>query len=262
MLRLRLRFVLAAASALALCTSGLSFAAVFTSINTFGNDDGSERCLVGAGDLCTKGGPYLGKFSITHVYAASTSRTLTRLDDTTDKLWTAPLNYIEVRPIAHYLSGHGTSTAGVLSSTSVFTTFADVADNHVAGTPLDSISDYVALGSLTNIDLPAGVFQFLYKSLGNTYTSNNFAGNGFDNGSSGALDHMVSWSAGTATDLRGNLANVYLIAFERLHVDNDFQDGVYELRIAQSIPEPSMYVTLGLGLGLLGWTSLKGRARA
>ena len=110
-----------------LLSSGTALAA-FTSINTYGNDDGSERCLVGnASDLCTKGGDYKNHFSITRIYATDSGRTLTRLDDNTDKVWNAPLNYIEVRPIAHYLSGNGTSSAGVLTSTASFLTFADVA---------------------------------------------------------------------------------------------------------------------------------------
>jgi len=244
-----------------LLSSGTALAA-FTSINTYGNDDGSERCLVGnASDLCTKGGDYKNHFSITRIYATDSGRTLTRLDDTTDKVWNAPLNYIEVRPIAHYLSGNGTSSAGVLTSTASFLTFADVPDNHVAGSIIDSIHDNVALGSFININLPAGAFEFLYKSQGNTYTSNNFNGNGFDNGNSGALDHMVSWYTGTAIDLRGNRSDVYLIAFERKNADDDFQDGVYELRIGiAAVPEPSTYVAFAVGLALLGWTSLKRRS--
>jgi hypothetical protein len=256
---MRVRSLVLLAIPFLLC-NGAAPAAVFTSINTFGNDDGSERCLVGnANDLCTKGGDYKNKFSITHIYAADSGRTLTRLDDTTDKVWAAPLNYIEVRPIAHYLSGNGTSTAGVLTSTSSFVSFADVADNHVAGTKIDSINDYVALGSFININLPAGAFQFLYESQGKTYTSDNFAGNGFDNGNSGTLDHMVSWYTGTATDLRGNQADVYLIAFERKHEDNDFQDGVYELRIARPVPEPAAAAVFAFGMSLLGWRTLKRR---
>jgi hypothetical protein len=245
-----------------LLLSGAASAA-FTSINTYGNDDGSERCLVGgAGDLCTKGGAYKNKFSITHIYANDSGRTLTRLDDNTDKLWSAPLNYIEVRPIAHYLSNNDTSTAGVLTSTASFVSFLDVSpDNRVAGTKIDSINDYVPLGSFININLPAGAFQFLYKSQGNTYTSDNFAGNGFDNGNSGALDHMVSWYTGTAVDLRGNQADVYLIAFERKHADDDFQDGVYELRIAHAVPEPTAFAAFVIGVGLLGWSRLNRRAQ-
>jgi hypothetical protein len=261
---MQLRFLGALASAplLAAFISASSHAAVFTPINTYGNDDGSERCLVGnASDLCTKGGAYKNKFSITRIYANDSGRTLTRLDDTTDKIWSAPRNYVEVRPIAHYLSGNGPSAAGILTSTSSFLTFADVPDNRVAGTPMDSISDYVPLGGFTNIDLPGGVFEFLYKSQSKTYTSNNFAGNGFDNLDSGALDHMVSWYTGTAIDLRGNQASVYLIAFERANKDDDFQDGVYELRIAEAIPEPSTYAMLTVGFGLLGWSAYRRKNR-
>ena len=91
--------------------------------------------------------------------------------------------------------------------------------------------------------------------------TNNFNGNGFDNGNSGALDHMVSWYTGTAIDLRGNRSDVYLIAFERKNADDDFQDGVYELRIGiAAVPEPSTYAAFAVGLALLGWTSLKRRS--
>jgi hypothetical protein len=144
-----------------------------------------------------------------------------------------------------------------LTSTSSFLSFPDVADNHIATS--SGVGDAVPPGSFININLPAGAFEFLYKSEGKTYTSNNFTGNGFDNGNSGALDHMVSWYTGTGVDLHGRQADVYLIAFERQHIDDDFQDGVYELRIARAVPEPSAYIAFTLGVVLLGWTSLKRR---
>jgi hypothetical protein len=64
---------------------------------------------------------------------------------------------------------------------------------------------------------------------------------------------MVTFYAGQRTDSRGNLADVYLIAFERAHVDIDYQDGVYAVSIPLlvPVPEPAAYLSLAAGLSLL-----------
>ena len=249
-----------------LSTVGTASATLFTSINTFGNTDGSERCLVGnASNLCTKGGAYKNAFSITHIYETN-SAPLTRIGDQHDQVWFSASGYIEVRELAHYLSTHGTSVAGIGTSKATFTAFPAgtefSSDNKVVGPALpgDVVqSDYIGTRSFLNVNVGTNPFYFLYQSEGKTYSSDNFAGNGFDNGSGGDLDHMVTWSAGFDTDLRGNKAAVYLIAFERANIDDDFQDGVYEIRIPLAVPEPSTYAMLGFGMLLLSWTTMRRR---
>jgi hypothetical protein len=194
---------------------------------------------------------------------------LVRLDDTGDKSWTSSLGYIEVRAVAHYLSTHGTSVAGIGTTPANFQTFpigTELSpDNVVVGPALPGdvvSSDYVAGKSFLNVDVGTDPFAFLYRSEGKTYSSNNFAGNGFANGNGGALDHMASWYAGEATDLQGNNAAVYLIAFERQNKDLDFQDGVYEVRIPIApVPEPSTFALLAAGVGLAGWAKMRRRAK-
>lgn len=254
----------AAGTLLAACAAAAE--AAITAIKTYGDGDGSERCLVGdAHDRCTRGGRYKGAFSIVHIYATNSGRTLVRLDDSLDKVWSAPLGYLEVRAVAHYLSGHGTSVAGIGVDKNAFESFpagVELAppDNVVVGPALatDKVQDdHAAPGSFMSVLMGEGEFYFLYRSQGKTYSSNNHAGNGFDNGNGGRRDHMVSWAAGFDTDLQGNTAAVYLVAFERAHADDDFQDGVYEVRIPWAapppVPEPSTFAALLLGAALLLW---------
>ena len=105
----------AVAASIALAMLAQLASATVTSINTFGNGDGAERCLVGdTTDRCTKGGTYFGAYSITRLFSSWTGRSLTRVDDSDDKVWSAgSFGYIEVAGIAHYLSTHGTSSAGI-----------------------------------------------------------------------------------------------------------------------------------------------------
>jgi PEP-CTERM motif len=77
----------------------------------------------------------------------------------------------------------------------------------------------------------------------------------------GAADHMVTWNAGLDTDSRANTAVLYVIAFERANVDDDFQDAVYEVRIpvGAAVPEPATVSMLAAGLCLLGWSARRRR---
>lgn len=256
----------------------VSHAAVYTSVNTYGNSNGSERCLVGtASGLCADQGVYAAKSSITHLFETAASHALERVADAdlahpgTDQIWSSPLGYLEVRGFAHYLSNSGTSVAGFGTTKTNFQAFpagteiqtVSGRDNIVLGPKLDSIDDHVAGGSFLNVNVGTDPFFLLYRSEGKTYSSNNFFANGFDNVDGGAGDHMVTWKAGTSTDLRGNQALVYLVAFERANVDDDFQDSVYEIRIPlhapgpAAVPEASSFALLLAGLSLLGWRGLK-----
>src|SRR5215471_5992866 len=89
--------------------------ATVTAVNSLGKGDGFERCLIGdASGLCGAHGTYKNAYSITRIFSAWTGRTLTRVNDDSDKIFSAgSFGYIEVQGIAHYLSGAGTSSAGI-----------------------------------------------------------------------------------------------------------------------------------------------------
>jgi hypothetical protein len=253
--------------------------ATVTSINTFADGDGTERCLIGnASDRCTKGGTYLEAYSITALFSAWTGRNLTRVNDDGDKVWSAgSFGYIEVAGIAHYLSAHGTSSAGIWDDDGKFSgselrpfpadTEVSPPDNRTLGVVLpgekvtgDILTGRVFESSFIAMTLGAVPFELVYRSkLSNgsvDYYSSDDTSRGFDNRvvSGNTLDHMVTWYAGQRIDGRRNIADVYLIGFERAHQDDDFQDGVYAISIpVQAVPEPPVWVVLALGFGLTAW---------
>lgn len=278
----RCPWAVAAAIALAM-PAPLAFATV-TSINTFGDGDGTERCLVGnTTDRCTKGGTYLGAYSITRLFSAWTGRSLARVDDSKDKVWSAgSFGYIEVAGIAHYLSTHGMSSGGIWVDDGKFSaselkpfpagTEVSPPDNRTLGVVLpgekvtaDILTGHVFESGFIAMTLGAAPFEFVYRSKlsdGSVeYYSSDSTSRGFDNRvvSGKALDHMVTWYAGRRIDGRHNIADIYLLAFERAHQDDDFQDGVYAISIPlRAVPEPPAWVILVLGLVLTAW--LKSRS--
>ena len=266
-------------SCVALFVSTPLAGAAVTSINTFGDGDGTERCLVGNGsDRCTKGGAYLGAYSITALFSAWTGRSLVRVDDNADTVWSpGSFGYIEVAGIAHYLSTNGTSSAGIwvddgrfsASELKPFPTGTELSppDNRTLGVLLPGEKVIADILTGRNFDsrfvsmaLGAASFEFVYRSkLTNgsvEYFSSDSTSQGFNNRivSGMALDHMVTWYAGRRIDSHHNSADIYLIAFERAHQDNDFQDGVYAVSIPVSaVPEPPIWAILGLGFALTAW---------
>lgn len=245
-----------------------------TPVNTFGDNDGTERCLIGdAFDRCTRGGTYQDAYSVTRLFSAWTGRSLDRVGDAHDKVWSAgEFGYIEVQGIAHYLSGHGTSSAGIwvddgwfsLAELVPFPEGSEISppDNRTVGVQLpgekvidDILSGRVFESSFLALAVGTRPFEFVYRSNGSEYSSDNTSA-GFDNRvvHRRVLDHMVTWFAGTRVDGNRNLADVYLIAFERAHNDDDFQDAVYAVSIpVRAVPEPPVWVLLALGFGLTAW---------
>jgi hypothetical protein len=266
-----------AAASIALAMLAPSASATVTAINTFGS--GAERCLIGdAADRCTKGGKYLGAYSITAVFSAWSERSLTRVDDADDKVWSAgSFGYIEIAGIAHYLSNHGTSSAGIWVDDGKFSpselqrfpdgTEVSPPDNHSVGVVLpgekvtsDLLTGRVFDSSFIAMAVGAAAFELVYRSGGDYYSSDNTS-RGFDNVvvSGKTLDHMVTWYAGQRTDGQNNIADVYLIGFERAHQDDDFQDAVYAISIpVRPVPEPPVWMILALGFCLTAWLRSRG----
>lgn len=273
------RCLWAVAVTLALAMAAPHACATVTSINTFGNGNGTERCLIGnASGRCTGGGTFQGAYSIASLFSAWTGRNLTRVDDAQDKVWSAgSFGYIEIAGVAHYLSTSGTSYAGVWVDDGKFAgselkpfpagTEVSPPDNRTSGVLLagEQITSDILMGrafesSFIGMTFAAATFELVYRSRfsggGVAYYSSDNTSRGFDNRvvSGKTLDHMVTWYAGQRIDGRHNVADVYLIAFERAHHDDDFQDGVYALSIPlQQVPEPPAWMVLALGLGLTAW---------
>jgi hypothetical protein len=273
------RCLWAVAASIALAAPAPFAFATVTPINTFGDGNGGERCLIGnASDRCTKGGTYLGAYSITALFSAWTGRSLARVDDDADQVWSAgSFGYIEVAGIAHYLSGHGTSSAGIWVDDGKFSgtelipfpagTEVSPPDNRTLGVVLpgekrtgDILTGHVFDESFIALALGVASFEFVYGS-GADYYSSDSTSRGFDNKvvSGKTLDHMVTWYAGQRIDSHQNIADVYLIAFERAQHDDDFQDGVYAVSIpVRAVPEPPAWMLLALGFGLTAWVRSRG----
>ena len=257
--------------------------ATLTAVNKLGKGDGFERCLIGdSSGRCGGSGTYKNAYSITAIFSAWTGRTLTRVSDDNDKIFSAaPFGYIEVQGIAHYLSGAGTSSAGIWHDDGAFAPAEMVSfpagteisppDNRTVGVKLagdtvqsDIITNRVFDSSFLYMAVGASPFEFVYKS-GNEYYSSDNTSKGFNNvkSSGKVLDHMVTFDTGTRLDSHGNLAEVYLIAFERYHHDIDFQDGVYAVSIPllRPVPEPGTHAMLAAGLSLLALTLWRRRDR-
>ena len=112
----------------------------------------------------------------------------------------------------------------------------------------DILTGHVFDSSFIAMTLGAAPFEFVYRSkLSNgsvEYYSSDSTSRGFDNRvvSGKPLDHMVTWYAGRRIDGRHNIADTYLIAFERAHQDDDFQDAVYAVSIphCKRCPSPDL----------------------
>ncbi len=269
----------AVAASIALAMAAPFASATVTSVNTFGNGNGTERCLIGnSSGRCTNGGTYQGAYSITKVFSAWTGNSLARVADTEDKVWSAgSFGYIEVAGIAHYLSSSGTSYAGIWVDDGKFSgyelnpfpagTEVSPLDNRTLGVVLpgekvtnDILTGRVFDSSFIAMTVGAAPFEFVYRSRFSNgsvgYYSSDNTSRGFDNRvvSGKTLDHMATWYAGQRVDSRHNISDVYLIGFERAHQDDDFQDGVYAISIPlQAVPEPPAWIVLALGLGLTAW---------
>ena len=101
----------------------------------------------------------------------------------------------------------------------------------------DILTGHVFDSSFIAMTLGTAPFEFVYRSKFSDgsvdYYSSDNTSRGFDNRivSGKTLDHMVTWYAGQRIDGRHNIADIYLIAFERAHQDDDFQDAVYAVSI-------------------------------
>ena len=132
----------------------------------------------------------------------------------------------------------------------------------------DIVTGHVFESSFIAMTLDAAAFEFVFRSKSRgepaDYYSSDNTSRGFDNRvvSGKTFDHMVTWYAGTRVDSRDNIADVYLIAFERMHKHGDFQDAVYAVSIPVAritpVPEPPIWMLLAMGFGLTAWVRFRG----
>ena len=274
-----------AATGMAFCFSAGAVQAN-TSVNIVGEIAGASRCLTGnsdgsAGQTCggDTSSPYFGALSITEIYSQSVFPiTLTRVADDSDRIWrTQNANTaIQVRPWAGYsgtvnpLPMTGTASVGAHAFTPFPTnpsgTLAAANDRVVSAAVGDVMeADYLArpngffFGLDGFITVPVGTtpFELVFQSGGQFLTSNNVAGSPWSNASS---DHMVTYRAVVEFDDGADIGLIetrYLIGFAGAD-SADFQDVVWEVRLADPIPVPEPgtagYLIVG---GLLGFAVLR-----
>jgi hypothetical protein len=237
-----------AAALLVLAAQVTSAAPVHTPVSDRGNANGSERCLIGSGlvgGACASVGTFSETASLTQIYAGRVDGgNLVRIDDESDKLWSALDGAsFQVRRFGSYVSSATAVRGGIggadASSFLAFPSAAEMplADTYlgpqaVMGEPNDA-DGFFFLTPWETLATGADPFALVLDaySLGRRYTSNN--GGAGNVGYSDALaDHMVTFQATVDGETR------FLVGFERLNVDKDFQDAVYELRGITPVPEP------------------------
>jgi hypothetical protein len=242
-----------------------------TFVTGSGAGNGSERCLTGAaqdGGTCDTAGNYGGLTSMVQLFADSQGATLTRVDDTTDQLWT-----IDGPNAGVFAIGRSAGRAFALGTipgsspgafTSVLPAFASNAF-YLPSIPAgqNANGDLSVLAGKYDVNnrpasftpvTQAGNFQFAIQQQGGTdLWSSNTANN------SDGLDHMVTWQL-TDPYLTANNLVWYIAGFENAvspGSDRDFNDYVFlyqDVAPDGSAPEPATFVFIGsalIGLGVI-----------
>ena len=240
-----------------------------TFVTGSGAGNGSERCLTGAtqdGGTCDTVGNYSGLTSMVQLFADSQGATLTRIDDTTDQLWTV------VGPNAGAFAigrsaGRDFSLGTIPGSspgtfTSVLPPFgsnAFVLPSIPAGQNANGDLSVVAgeydinnrPASFTPIT-QAGSFQVAIQQQGGPDLWSSYSPDNLD-----GQDHMVTWQLTDAYLTANNLV-WYIAGFENAASpgsDRDFNDYVFLYQdVAPDAPEPATFLLIGsalIGLGVI-----------
>jgi len=213
--------------------------------------NGSERCLVGSGGVCS-GGAYNNALSMITVFQndLGAGNTLVRFDDSFDKLWANTLNNGgEIQALARYAGDNSTfgyDTDSGFNQLATSLTNGKVRVNSAAAYAGDNnAGDFViAADAWTTIPVAAGTpFAFILNDpVSGLLSSNNNAG---------SFDNMVTFQV----MLNGVGQQHYFLAWEDRGTssDKDYNDYVVEVRFTTPVPEPESYALLLIGLGFLGF---------
>ena len=254
----------------AMLIPGSLSAAIITSVTGSGAANGSERCLTGAsqdGGACDGTGSYSGLSSMVQLFADSQGATLTRVDDTSDGIWSIAGPDAGVFAIGR--SAGRAFTLGTIpgSAAGTFTPLLAAIGSNAFYLPSipggqNANSDLSVLAGKYDVNnRPAsltpvtqtGDFQFAIQQEGgpDLWSSNSA------NNPDGQLDHMVTWQLSSSYLTANNLV-WYIAGFENAASpgsDRDFNDYVFLLQDVApdtSAPEPVTAVLIGSALIFLG----------
>ncbi len=232
-----------------------------------GAGTGSERCLssgVSAGGNCAAGGVYSGFESMIQLFADSEGLTLTRIDDSSDVIWTAGSN-AGVFGIARSASRNFTLGELPGESGGVYSSVLDVigAPGSVEYLPTASVppsgSGQNANGDLQssatyNSNLPLftaiapGSFRFAIQCAPSSCSAPYQTWSSLPTDNSDGKDHMVTWELTGGAVPAGDVW--YISGFEN-GTDFDFNDYVFlfqNVTPSGVAPEPRSWMLIAAGL--------------
>lgn len=238
--------------------------AALTPVAAQGDNNGSERCLVGNAGTCS-GGAYNGALSIVRAIEIDlglSQGTIQRVDDSLDQIWNttqaaggsalARARYANDDNRLGYDAGNGyQELVGSVGDDKVVVFNQNNPD--LIGTPKSSEFLYDSNPTWVTIPTsPGEEFAFILRNATtNTFWTSNNSGTGVANAgyaNSGTLiDHLVVFKIAH---------NHYLLAWEDRLInspDNDFNDFVAEVKFIEPVPVPAAAWLFGSALGFLGF---------
>jgi hypothetical protein len=262
----------------AFCILFLAAAAVparasFTFIQDPGAITGSERCLSsgasGNGGNCATGGVYGGLESMIQLFANAEGLTLTRIDDSSDIIWTAGAD-AGIFGVARSASrnftlgilpgesgGTYTSEFGVIGAAGSVE-YLPSADVPASGTgqningDLQASATYDSNGLPTFTSLAPGNFRFAIQCAPSSCSAPYQTWSSLPTDNADGKDHMVTWQLTGASVPNGDVW--YIAGFEN-GTDFDFNDYVFlfqNVTPSGVVPESGSFLFVGLSVLLLG----------
>jgi hypothetical protein len=243
--------------------------ATLTFITDPGAGNGSERCVSsGAGDggNCAAGGIYSGLESMVQLFANAEGLTLTRVDDSSDVLWTAGAG-AGIFGLARSASrdftlgilpgdfgGTYEEELAVIGSSSASVEYLPAADVPASGTgqnvngDLQASALYNASGMPTFTSIAPGTFRFAIQCAPSSCAAPYQTWSSLPSDNSDGDDHMVTWELTGGAIPTGDVW--YIGGFEN-GTDFDFNDYVFlfqNVTPSADVPEPGSWISLAGGL--------------